>query len=296
MSRARSLFVMLIGCLLTASCVLASNMKPLEMGFYLPAVREANPADLKTSLGIWTEELGRPFGVRVRARLYQDIEAMRRDVDAQALDFVNAGGMEIAELFGPDVFLQGYARRPPGGGAGLVLLVNKTANVRAFADLRGKRIARPSQDRLTETYLESQCLRVWAVPCQGALTQIEEKREISALHKVFFGQADAALVSVETLNLARELNPQIDSRVVVLQEWRSQGLVFGMLLPHADPAYRSLILRSIDAALKSVRGRQMMELFKTEQLDPVDGEALKPFRALAREYHELQRTGAVRKK
>lgn len=296
MSRMRIRVAILFGWLLTASCVLANDPRPLEMGFYLPAVREANPADLKASLGIWAEELGRPFGVRVRARLYQDIEAMRRDVDARALDFVNAGGMEIAELFGPDVFLQGFARRPPGGGTGLVLLVSNAANVRVFADLRGKRVARPSQDRLSDTYLESQCLRAWSVPCQGALTQIEEKREISALHKVFFGQADAALVSVETLNLARELNPQIDNRMAVLQEWRTQALVFGMLLPHADPAYRSLILHSIDAAVKSVRGRQMMELFKTEQLDPVDGEALKPFRALAREYQELRRAGAVRKK
>ncbi len=296
MSRLRNLFSMLFGCLLMANCAQASNLRPLEMGFYLPAVREANPTDLKTSLGVWAEELGRPFGVRVRARLYQDLDAMRRDVDAGALDFVNAGGMEIAELLGPDVLLRGFARRPPGGGAGLVLLVGKAANVRTFADLRGKRVARPSQDRLADTYLESQCLRAWAVSCQGELTQIEEKREISALHKVFFGQADAALVSVETLNLARELNPQINNRVLVLQEWRSLGLVFGMLLPHADPAYRSLILRSIDAALNTVRGRQMMELFKTEQLDPVDGEALKPFRLLAREYQELRRAGTARKK
>lgn len=296
MSCMRSLVFMLFGPLLTANCVLASDLQPLEMGFYLPAIREANSADLKASLGVWAEELGRPFNVRVRPRLYENLDEMRRDVETRTLDFINAGGMEIAELLGPEIRLQGYARRPPGGGAGLVLLVSKAANVRGFADLRGKRIARPSQDRLADTYLESQCLRAWAVACQGALTQIEEKREISALHKVFFGQADAALVSVETLNLARELNPQINSRVAVLQEWRTKALVFGILLPHTDPAYRSLILRSVDEAVKSVRGRQMMELFKTEQIDPVDGEALKPFRVLARDYQELRRNLTGKKK
>jgi ABC-type phosphate/phosphonate transport system substrate-binding protein len=287
---------MLFGFLLGASCALASDLRPLEMGFYLPAVREANPTDLKASLAVWIEELGRPFGVQVRARLYQDLDAMRRDVDARSLDFINAGGMEIAELIGPEVSIQGFARRSQSGGAGLVLLVNKTANVRTFADLRGKRVARPSQDRLAETYLESQCLRAWAAPCAGALAQVEEKREISAVHKLFFGQADAALVSVETLNLARELNPQINSRVAVLQEWHIQSLIFGMLLPHADSAYRNLILQSIEAAVKSARGRQMMELFKTENLDPVDGEALKPFRVLLRDYHDLRRSAAARKK
>ena len=35
---------------------------PLNMGFYLPAIRDANTVDLKISLGVWAEEIAEAGG------------------------------------------------------------------------------------------------------------------------------------------------------------------------------------------------------------------------------------------
>lgn len=263
---------------------------PLSMGFYLPAIREASMADLKISLKAWVEEIGKPYGVRIRSATFDDMGELRRALDRAELNFINAPGMELAETFAPDEIRQGYARRHLGIEEGLALVVSNGSGLRSFADLAGKRLSRLSEDRLSSYYLETQCLKAAGVDCRDYLQMSEEKRDIQSVYHVFFGRADAALVNLATLRTAEELNPQVAQRLRVIQDWKAKGLYFGMMTRHTDESYRGLILRSAKAALNTARGRQLLELFKTDYLEPVDADALKPYWALLREYQSLRKT------
>lgn len=274
----------------------APEMPIIKFGFYLPTIRDVNMADIKVSLQVWADELGKPYGYQVITALYDDMSAMRSAMNRLELHFVNASGMELAETFAPDELQGGYARRIQGVDEGLALVTNSTSGIHAFSDLRGKRLVRLSRDRLSEIFLETQCLKAAGKKCQEYLVLTEERRDIQSVYSVFFGKADAALVALSTLHTAAELNPQIKQRLRVISDWRTTAMSFGMMTRHADLASRDIMMGSVKETLKSPRGRQMLELFKADYLEVVDASALKPYWALLQEYRALDKARGAKTK
>jgi ABC-type phosphate/phosphonate transport system substrate-binding protein len=288
-------------CLLTAAlgaqaADVPAQLPLLKLGFYLPTIREANMADIKVSLQVWAEEMATGLGYRVMTTTYQNMAEMRTAVDRGELHFVNAGGMELAETFAPGELQWGYARHQQGADDGLVLVVRSDSGLTSFADLRNKRVSRLSNDRLAEIFLETQCLRASKQHCSQFLTLTEEKRDIQSVYSVFFGKTDGALVALATLRTATELNPQVATRLKVIQDWKTLSLVFGMMTKQAASADLNALMGSAREALKSTRGRQMMELFKTDFVEPVDTSALNAFWALLQEYRALEKAYGAKKK
>jgi len=297
MKRYLTLFTALLLSLLTSwPASAAPEAVPLNMGFYLPAIRDANMTDLKVSLGVWAEEVAKPYNIKIRTISYEDMDSMRRALDRAEVNFINAPGMELAELFRPDELRQGYARRHHGMDEGLVLVVAKNSAIQRFSDLRGKRVIRLSDDRLSNYFLETQCLKTAGQDCREFLALSEEKRDIQSVYSVFFGRADAALVQISTLRIAEDLNPQVAQRLRVILDWKASALIFGMMTRNTEESHRTLILNSVREALKTPRGRQLLELFKTDYLEPVEADALKPYWALLREYNVLHKASLARKK
>lgn len=287
----------LLAAILSARAADVSAPLPLlKLGFYLPTIREANMADIKVSLQVWAEELAVGLGYRVVTTTYQDMAEVRRAMEQGELHFVNAGGMELAESFAPGELQLGYARHRQGAEEGLALVVRRDSGLTGFADLRNKRVSRMSNDRLAEVFLETQCLKASKQRCRQFFTLAEEKRDIQSVYSVFFGKADAALVTLVTLRTATELNPQVATRLKVIQDWKTLSLVFGMMTSQASTGHLDAMMRSAREALKSTRGRQMMELFKTDYIEPVDPSALSPYWALLQEYRALERANGVKKK
>lgn len=269
---------------------------PLNLGFYLPAIRDANQVDLKVSLQVWAEEMATGLGYRVVTANYQNMADVRRAVDQGELHFVNAGGMELAENFAPGELQRGYARHRQGVDDGLALVVRSESGMTSFTNLRNKRVSRLSNDRLAEIFMETQCLKAAKQRCSQFLTLIEEKRDIQSIYSVFFGKADGALVALSTLRTATELNPQVATRLKVIQDWKTLSLVFGMMTSLASTAELNAIMHAARNALKTSRGRQMMELFKTDSVEPVEPSALNVYWALLEEYKALDKSYGVKKK
>lgn len=267
-----------------------------HMGFYLPGIRDANLVDVRTSLQLWAEQVGNANGLKARALMYQDMRDLRRDILEDRIDLVIAPGMEIAETFTLEEVGDGFAGLRRGVQEGLALIVSRAARVERLADLRGKRLARLEQDRLSEVYLETLCIREAGAPCADWLSISEEKRDTQSIHKVFFGKADAALVRLSALAAAVELNPQIATRIHTLREWKTLTLSFGLLGPHATPALRERMIRAGLEATKTPRGRQILEIFKNDYMDRVNKSDLEPFWQLSNEYRALTRARQARKK
>jgi hypothetical protein len=204
--------------------------------------------------------------------------------------------MELAETFGPGELQRGYASHKQGADEGLALVVRSDSGLTSFPELRNKRVSRLSNDRLAEIFLETQCLNAAKQRCNQFLTLIEEKRDIQSVYGVFFGKADAALVTMATLHTAIELNPQVATRLKVIQDWKTTALVFGMMTRDADPAVIQVMMGSVRETLKTARGRQMLELFKTDFVDAVEPSALNAYWALLQEYRALDKAYGMKKK
>ena len=287
----------LLGLLVLAGQARAEPaMTPLVLGFYLPGIRDANPTDIRASLQLWVEEIAKPYRLQGEARMYDDMRVLYRDAMQNRVDLVIAPAMELTETFRPEELTQGFSARRRGSDEGLALIVQKSSGLSQFRDLRGKHVLRLSNDRLGQIFLETQCQRETASPCSKLFNLAEEKRDVQSIHRVFFGQADAALVSLGTLHAASELNPQIGARLRVLLEWKAQSLAFGMMTVRSDPAYRDLLLRSAMQASQTVRGVQILELFKTDYMVRAGISDVQPFWNLYHEYQDLTHRKAASRK
>jgi ABC-type phosphate/phosphonate transport system substrate-binding protein len=274
----------------------AADMPLLRLGFYLPTIRDANLADVKVGLQVWADELGRSYGYRIQTSTYSELSELKEAVDREKLQMINAAGMELAEIFQLNEIQGGYAKRIRGAEEGLVLVVSQTSAIRSFADLRGKRLVRLSKDRLSDVYLETQCLKTGRVSCQDFLTLSDERRELQMAHSVFFGKTDAALLTLSALQAAGELNPQVLQRLRVIETWKTTALVFGMLTLHADPKLKKTIMETDFGSPGNPRGRQLLDLFKTDYIEPKGPEALEPYWALLQEYRALEKQGKGKRK
>jgi hypothetical protein len=218
-----------------------------------------------------------------------------RDAMQGRINIVIAPGMEMAESFTAEELSQGFVGRRHGTEEGLAVVVPDDGGARQFADLRGKRVVRLSNDRLAESFLEIQCRQQTGLPCADLFQTAEEKRDIQSIHRVFFGQADAALVSLGALQTARELNPQVARRIRVLLEWKTSALSFGMMTARSSPEYRELVLRAALQAARTMRGKQILELFKVDYMEQVGKTELLPYWRLSRELQGLMKTKSTRK-
>lgn len=278
--------IALLVCLfsLLTLCAPASRAADiLNMGFYLPGIRDANLADVHITLQLWADEVGKAHGINATAYTYSDMATLYRDSMGGKINLIVAPGMEIAETFTPEELAPGFVGKHHGTGEGLALIVRASDGIRQFGDLRGKKVLHLSNDRLSSVFLENQCRQHAGAACADLFQVNQEKRNNLAIHKVFFGQADAALVSLSALHAANELNPQIRQRMRILLEWKTSALSYGLMSARTDISLRDRTVKSAMQATTTVRGKQLLELFKTDFMDRVDVQDLKPYWQLHRE-------------
>lgn len=277
---------MLLACLVCLLALLGNSVRgadALNMGFYLPGIRDANLADVKVTLKLWAEEVGKIYDIDATANTYADMASMRRDMQSGALNMVVAPGMEIAETFAADELAEGFNGKHRGTGEGLALIVRAAGEIKEFGQLRGRNVLRLANDRLSSVFLESRCRELARQACDDFLRIVDEKHNSQAIHKVFFGQADAALVSLSSLHAAGELNPQVRQRLRILLDWKTTSLAFGMMSVLTPPSLRARVIDSALRVATTVRGRQILEIFKTDYMERVDVHELQPYWSLHRE-------------
>jgi len=287
--------IALLACLITLCAPASRAADILNMGFYLPGIRDANLADVHITLQLWADEVGKAHGINVTAYTYTDMAALYRDSMGGKINLVVAPAMEIAETFAPEELAQGFQGMHHGTGEGLALIVRASDGIRQFGDLRGKKVLHLSNDRLSSVFLATQCRKLAGTACADLFQVAVEKRNNQAIHKVFFGQADAALVSISALHAATELNPQIRQRLHHLLEWKTSSLSYGMMPARTDKGLRDRVLKAIMKATTTVRGKQILELFKTDYMERVDRHELQPYWRLHREHQEWSNRKARKK-
>lgn len=112
-----------------------------------------------------------------------------------------------------------------------------------------------------------------------------------ALYDLFFGQTEFAIVPAESLKLAEEMNPQITSKIKVID--RSPSVMIYAASCTSDQLPKNLLdtLRQANTAVKrSVEGREIMDMLQISRQWEADASMFRPYL----EY--IQETEAMAKK
>ena len=169
-----------------------------------------------------------------------------------------------------------------------VLVVNPTSGVTAIGGLRGKKI-------LVSSRVGSNTGIAWVDVVLGkeklgraasffASIRVPDKAQACIL-PLFFGSVDACVVDEVSLNLAKEMNPQLEKLKVLA---RSRPMIESIITTPVEP--HPLQKEVIDAMLslhEDPRGRQLLMVFKTDRIVRLQPGDLDAARELWRDYYRL---------
>jgi hypothetical protein len=173
----------------------------------------------------------------------------------------------------------------------LFLVVKRASGIRSPADLASKRVAILEGDELSEVYLDTLMMKALGkAAVTGAPSVTHEKRSSTLVHRVFFNQADAALVRRNTYEAALAMNPQIGQQLQVLEAYSFKGRSphIGLFSARVAPQDAQAITRSAMTMGSTARGRQVLDIYNADSMVLTKVTDLEPFVDLLTQYRTLK--------
>jgi ABC-type phosphate/phosphonate transport system substrate-binding protein len=249
--------------------------------------------DLKDALSafrIYVEEIAKQVNQTATISSYDSIDGVMKEVENGQVDMVSMFPIEYLRLKNrqPLELAFGMAR---GGKltTKYLLLVHANKGYAKVSDLKGKKIVLAKGDQTAALYLNTMILKQHLGEARDYFSQIDEKGKASqGVLAVFFGQSDSCLVAESSYQTMVEMNPQLgkDLKTIVSSpELLDNMAVFRKGLN--DEIKRKSL--EVAAKLKTYpRGKQILMLFKVDDLAPLKEADLQGLRELMTEHDKLR--------
>jgi ABC-type phosphate/phosphonate transport system substrate-binding protein len=273
----------------------------LIVGYSSQLFSHVDVNDAKAATTVWTDILISKKGIfkKTNTVIIQDIPSLEKAVKAKAVDIVILLPQEFIEIRNKvplePVFSSAISR---GVYEEFILLVRKDQGIEKLSDLRGKRLLVETGQRGTipAFWLDILLTREKLPEGKEFFSSVREANRISqAVLPVFFRQADACLASRYAFETMSELNPQVGKELKAIAT--SPGFLTGVICFRRD--FYAQFKDHLDDSLKSLhidsQGRQILTLFRINQLIPFEHSHLETVEALLKEHQGLRVRLAKRK-
>jgi ABC-type phosphate/phosphonate transport system substrate-binding protein len=253
-------------------------------------------SDALAAIKVWQDAVARNRGIhgRLNTTIYEDMETMAKALAAGRIDVLVVLAGEYLELKASHNITPTFV--PIRNGLiqdESLLLVRRDSGIRDIGRLEGKSIM--IQERcgvnLGGVWLNSMLLERGypKAPDFFARCITTSKTSTTAL-QVFFGKANAALISNMDFQALVELNPQLGRQLATLES--SQAYVTGVICVRDDYHQERDTLLDVLAELHmEPRGQQVLMLFKVDRLAPFEDRYLDSARNILGNYESL--TGRI---
>jgi phosphonate transport system substrate-binding protein len=247
--------------------------------------------DAAAAMQIYADEISRQLGYSNKMVTYDHLETLISEVRNGNFDLVALPSSLEYLRIRDKVGLELAIGRLKGGKMShkYLLLTHQNRGYTKLGDLRHRKLTIPKGDRVAQLFLNTTLLREKQGEMQGFFSSIEERAKSSqVLLSVFFGQADACITTDVSFQTMVEMNPQVGKNLKVMAsspELVTQVSVFRKSLREEIKQNVRGLGRSFK---KSDRGRQMLLLFKIDDLAPLEDSDLSSIRDLASEYERLK--------
>ena len=259
-----------------------------------------NHNDARAALKVWFDVVAQQRGYILDSTIdiVDSVAEIRERLRSHSVDLAMLGITDYLELEGSRLIVPVLTDvRASQGGAlySYVLLVNPSSEATTTPGLRGKNILVSSRGagRTGAAWLDVLLgkEKLGRAASFFASVKASDKPQTCIL-PLFFGTVDACVVDETSLNLAKEMNPQL-GRLRELA--RSRPMIEGVIaVPAETRPYQQELIDAMLSLHEDPRGRQLLMVFKTERLVPVQPGDLDSARELWRDYYRLPGSPASR--
>ena len=235
-------------------------------GFYVRAFTNVPLEDLKVSLKVLAEEIGRQIGIQTSVVVFDDLKTMRSAFEQGEINFVAATSLQLANEFDNSLFADGFRFFTSSELTDTLVVMTRTGE-RAdnFKSLKGKRLALVEDDPIAELYIN--VLSLINLKEESNLTFKEltkYKKPQQIILKLFFGQTDAICFYQKAYQLAAELNPQLNSRLQVIEKLDNVPLGVGFFHKNVPSEFREKVIAEVIRLASYTRGRELLNIFRSD--------------------------------
>ena len=184
-----------------------------------------------------------------------------------------------------------------GSARQYALIVRRGSGIRSISDLRDKTII-PSSSKYEASHIWLHVLLLREVKQDRALffrKVLESSAASKSILKVFFHQADAAIVSRGALETSTELNPQIGRELAVIAESKPLHGDITCVPTMVSEKLKRAIMNSALHLHETTAGKQIFTLFQIDRVIPYQATYLEGLIALLREQAKLESRSALRR-
>ena len=285
-----------------ASSLSTDKPRLFRAGFLTEVFTITDPRDVKAVLELHCEEVARSMEVTTTSEviLFPSLESMIVALKNQQLEMVSMPSIDYLKVRETIPLIPSFVGiRSVGPGIDYVLITRNDSGIRSLADLKSKSLLLPQASRYepAHVWLDVLIKRIGETDRDKYFGYVRELNKVSsAIMEVFFGQADAAIVTRHGLSLAQELNPQMQSQLLVLLESPNLSDSVVSLLPNMPDKFQNDAIQAMHELSDSKTGRQLFTIFRSRGIAPFIPEYLMPLEALLEEQRQLNVKMALVKK
>lgn len=271
---------------------LATETQPtlsLNAGFYAKSFPDFSKEDLEVSLKVLTEELGKDGGVETHVSIYEDLGAMRNDFSQGNINFVAASATILATEFPIEQLADGFRLIRNNEATDTVyVLGQKKTGLSNFKDYKGKRLILAQYDPITKLYMDYLAQLNFKQSVLNSFINLRpELKAHQLILKLFFDQADITCVFHNAYQVAIDLNPQLQNKLLVLAQLENIPQGAGLFNSRVPKGFREQVIASAIKLSNSPRGQQFLQLFKSDEVIRATPADLLPAKQLFELYQRL---------
>ena len=259
-------------------------------GYQLRAMQNLPIKDAEAAIKVWVDELSHEDGLKSKVHLYKDLDTLIKDFQNGNLDLISVDPLDY--LVSMQEIEAELAFNPVKYGKKTdkyLLLVRSDSSFTDITDLRGKKLVILKGTHANLLFLNTLLLRHKQEETDKFFSAIDEKNKVlKVVLSVFFEKADACIVTEGAFKTMAELNPQVGKQLRIIDS--SEEIILGLSLFHKDIDEKlKEKVKKITYSLKErTRGRQILMLFKFEDIVQLEESNLDTLKVLLNEYKTLK--------
>ena len=242
----------------------------IRFAFSKSMFADVNETDARAAMKVYVQSIGDQNGVFVtREPTLLDgpeavvLELERGNADVFALTTEEFLAYEHLGLEGPFLLSDIRGRVTEE----CVLLARADEAILSLADLKGRRLilSRDLRNNLAALWFDVRCREHGLGPASRLLAEITSaEKPTQAVLPVFFGQADAALVTANSWEIMGEMNPQLRRTLRVVESSPPLIPALTCFRRNTSEAMKQQIIGAVELSSTKPAYRQLMALFKSD--------------------------------